>query len=265
MKNFLAHLTITAAIALIGIAPLITAANAALWTGKATANVNLRSAPGLHGAVITGLIQGTVLEVLDEQDGWLKVAHRNDAFGYQGWVYGRYVLRLPLEAAAPAAPVQTETDRNATDAASASSPPAPSMSAAQPEETLSPTSFSEPVDGVDAGTHPAAGAVDSPPLSTHSDVTPTPAPTIQQSPKESETVAPPSSFSRDVLSTVTPDRTAASPPRSPQTADTASPRILPWLSLMLRLSTVLMATMALFLANRALHTARDVGYRTIGA
>jgi hypothetical protein len=49
--------------------------------------LHLRSGPGTDHEILDRLRLGTVLEVIDEQDEWLQVSHR------QGWVHGDYVVR----------------------------------------------------------------------------------------------------------------------------------------------------------------------------
>ena len=85
--------------------------------GRITAGINLRAAPGLAGKVITSLEAGTVVAITGEQSGWYQIAYEDETYGYRGWVYGKYIEMLSAEPGpvAPAAvaakhpPVQTAT------------------------------------------------------------------------------------------------------------------------------------------------------------
>ncbi len=68
--------------------------------GRVTTGINLRAAPGLAGKVITALETGTVVTITGEQSGWYQISYEDDAYGYRGWVYGKYIEKLA------AAPVQ---------------------------------------------------------------------------------------------------------------------------------------------------------------
>ncbi|MCP3954204.1 MAG: SH3 domain-containing protein [Desulfobacterales bacterium] len=87
----------------LGHSPWASAA-ADLFRGRITAGVNLRAAPGLAGKVITGLEPGTVVAITGQQSGWYQIAYENDTYGYSGWVYGKYIEKLPTEPTVPATP-----------------------------------------------------------------------------------------------------------------------------------------------------------------
>ena len=56
--------------------------------------VNLRQGPGLDSAVISVLQQGQKVTVLDMRSNWLMVSVDGDTYGFRGWVYGDYLVRL---------------------------------------------------------------------------------------------------------------------------------------------------------------------------
>lgn len=66
--------------------------------GEIISRVNLRQAPGLQGKVITGIQRGTMVIVKDRQGDWYRVIVSGETYGYEGWIYGKY-LRLLSEAA----------------------------------------------------------------------------------------------------------------------------------------------------------------------
>ncbi|MBI9086951.1 MAG: SH3 domain-containing protein [Desulfobacterales bacterium] len=61
------------------------------WAGQISANINLRTAPGLNGRIITGIDRGAMVEVRAQQGDWYQIERQTDAFGYIGWVYAQYV------------------------------------------------------------------------------------------------------------------------------------------------------------------------------
>ena len=258
MKASTATLAIMTAVLIAWTAIPFDTARAESWTGRATANVNLRAAPGLQGAVITGLVQGTIVQVQEEKDGWIKVAHQNDGFGFQGWVYGQYVQ--PLEPAPPliAPRAEGQGDPNRAEAATAPSPPAPAPTRIASAATAA---SAVPSPAVPAGVSPATStnATNTPKLQEPSALappavitpSPLPAPAVDRRLADDR--------SQDILSTKQPSPAAATTvDGAPAPASTVK-GVFPWLSLLLRLSTVVLATMALFTANRALQTARAAG------
>lgn len=226
-------------------------ARADAWAGRVTANVNLRAAPGLHGAVITGLAQGTIVQAHEETDGWVKVSYENDTFGYQGWVYGTYVQ--PTEALLPA-------------------PTAPAP--AQLALPHPPEAVSAPLLPIASASRPVAARATTPTVAALPPAAPVEVAVKQQ---EARLPAPPAS----VLSLPIPNTARAqdtelerkvttadhapvavfSRPAAASSAATGGRGVLAWLSLLLRLSTVALATLSLFMANRALQTAREANSR----
>ncbi len=94
--------------------------------GRVTAGINLRAAPGLAGKVITGLEAGTLITITDEQSGWYQIAYEDDAYGYRGWVYGRYIERFSA----------TPVAQNAATAGTEYSQPAPAATVPASEPLL---------------------------------------------------------------------------------------------------------------------------------
>ncbi len=236
-------------------APLLFADETVAWTARASANVNLRAAPGLHGAVITGLTKGTELRVLDQAQGWVKVSHQNDTFGYQGWVYGHYVQRVDDPAVEAAAAKATEihgpTAAEATTVPSG--PPAGPDTAGR--QTAIRTAPAIPLPGDDAPNTP--GAMKIPLKLPEKAILAEPGHVNADSTFETTESDRGSAFSQDVPETQPLAKPVLTSPA--RQADTAG--MMTWLSLVLRLGTVLMASMALFMANRALQTAREADYR----
>ena len=69
--------------------------------GAATTNVNLRKAPSLQDDIVAGLQRGQTLQVFGEKDGWYRVAAKKNYTTFNGWVYKRYVAISQPEAAPP--------------------------------------------------------------------------------------------------------------------------------------------------------------------
>jgi len=256
------------------------AVKADVWTGRTTANVNLRSAPGLHGAVITGLPQGTILRVYDEQNGWVKVTRETDTFGYQGWIYGHYVMpveTLPAAASAPTifsadAPRQTATAPG-TAAVLAVGGPQPAIrpatqSAPQPAPSAVPSAaiIDRPVPASPpAPVTAAAPAVPAVPVKTPvpRDVEPAPAvmSTTAALSVENAAALPEPPVTQEILATQPPARPISKTPTGVPASSAAGSGVFAWVSLLLRLSTVALALLALYVANRALQTAREANIR----
>jgi len=74
----------------------LTIGDRAIVSGTDGDGVNVRSEPGTHGAVVTGLTEGTNVPILDgpvaDADGanWYRV----EAWGTAGWVHGAYLAKV---------------------------------------------------------------------------------------------------------------------------------------------------------------------------
>lgn len=215
------------------------------WTGRTTANVNLRAAPSLDSAVITGLPSGMSLSVEETRDGWVKVTHQSDTFGYHGWIYGTYVAPVenaeytpgnisPLTPPAPAA----------VTPAPLKSPPAVRSAPAASAETAAPQSPPAPGDAA-----PASAAAAPAPVSPIPPGKSAPVPAFaNDEPAEAAAV-------REILTTAP---AAAATVTTPAGTRSSAMSWRPWVSLLLRLSTVILAAMALLMAHRALNTVRGI-------
>jgi len=61
------------------------------WKGTVTANVNLRKAPSLKGAIVKGLLKGSLVKIYAEQDGWYRISAQKYHQVFKGWVSIEYV------------------------------------------------------------------------------------------------------------------------------------------------------------------------------
>jgi len=77
------------------------------WSGTVTANVNLRNAPSLKGAIVKGLLKGSPVKIYEEQNGWYRISAQKYHQVFKGWVSIEYVEIIAEEPAdtAPAAEV----------------------------------------------------------------------------------------------------------------------------------------------------------------
>ena len=64
------------------------------WNGVTTANVNLRKSPGLDGTIITGIEKGKVGLIKDKNGGWYQIMFAYDTYGFNGWIYGKYLRKV---------------------------------------------------------------------------------------------------------------------------------------------------------------------------
>lgn len=65
------------------------------WNAEVTTKVNVRRSPGLEGKVISGLESGERVLVKDQHEQWYNVVFEEGTFGYRGWVYGKFLKRIP--------------------------------------------------------------------------------------------------------------------------------------------------------------------------
>ncbi len=79
--------------------------------GAVTANVNLRKAPSLQGDIVSGLLQGSLVKIYEEKDGWYRVSVRKYHQVFNGWVSIEYVESAAEETTAtPPATEEPEAD-----------------------------------------------------------------------------------------------------------------------------------------------------------
>ena len=64
------------------------------WNGATTANVNLRKSPGLDGTIIAGIEIGKVGLIKDKNGDWYQIMLAYDSYGYNGWIYGKYLKKV---------------------------------------------------------------------------------------------------------------------------------------------------------------------------
>lgn len=63
--------------------------------GEIISRVNLRQVPDLQGKIITGLQEGALVVVKDQKSDWYKIYISFETYGYEGWVYGKYIRIIP--------------------------------------------------------------------------------------------------------------------------------------------------------------------------
>jgi uncharacterized protein YraI len=61
------------------------------WKGEPTVKLNVRQGPGSGNPVITQIDEGAAVTITDEKEGWYKVVIEEDAYGFIGWVFGKYI------------------------------------------------------------------------------------------------------------------------------------------------------------------------------
>jgi len=69
--------------------------------GEITINVNLRQTPSLNGVIITGLKKNERVVIEDNQEDWYQVVVERETYGFNGWVYGKYIKKDKVEEALP--------------------------------------------------------------------------------------------------------------------------------------------------------------------
>ena len=65
--------------------------------GEVISRVNLRQAPGLNEKIITGIPSGTMVIVKDQQANWYRIAISGETYGYEGWIYGKFLKLISVE------------------------------------------------------------------------------------------------------------------------------------------------------------------------
>ncbi len=76
--------------------------------GEVLTNVNLRKAPALDGKIITGLGKGDKVIIKNELNGWYQILLDTKAFGYKGWVYGKYIKKAQMNTESKTLPLNGE-------------------------------------------------------------------------------------------------------------------------------------------------------------
>ena len=74
--------------------------------GKVTTNVNLRKYNGLHGKIITEIEKGERVLIKDKIGDWYQVIFERDTYGYIGWIYGKYLKKIPIKKEKSAPPTK---------------------------------------------------------------------------------------------------------------------------------------------------------------
>lgn len=67
------------------------------WKGRATAKINVRKIPAGNGAIITQIEKGQEVIIRDKREEWYKIVVEEKTYGFMGWVYGKYIKKLPVE------------------------------------------------------------------------------------------------------------------------------------------------------------------------
>lgn len=67
------------------------------WKGRATAKLNVRKIPAVNGAIITQIEKGQEVTIRDKREGWYKIVIEEKTYGFMGWVYGKYIKKIPVE------------------------------------------------------------------------------------------------------------------------------------------------------------------------
>jgi uncharacterized protein YraI len=229
------------------------------WAARTTAAINLRTAPGLNGKVITGLDRGARIQVRAEEGDWLQIERETDTFGYIGWVYGKYVVRDiapvptppdPVTGPAPVTAVAPELPRPPE------APPAPAVTTAPKTEN---NPVHTPAPGPPSPAPPTAAVA--PPALTPAKVLKAPVPGSAK-PAVRVDAAPGFTASRENPPVSAPSLIPATVPR-PASRPFAGPGAI--LGLALRLTTVLFSCLALILAFKAFQMARETARQTARA
>ena len=262
------------------------------WKGQISANINLRTAPGLNGRIITGIDRGAMVQVRAQEGDWYQIERETDAFGYIGWVYAKYVvaassagIETPAPALAqphtePASPQPSPGTANHSPAPTAAELPVQSAQLAIPTTTraiIDPPQNARPL-ATETGTAPrpmvpAAPAADAassplPVAATKAEPSPGPQPAPAQMTAIAQHPAPtvPVAQARDQSPTaVAPPPAAVSAEIAAPTTAVATPYAGPQAlaGLALRLLTTIFSCMALFMAFKAYQIARETAAQTI--
>ena len=118
-----------------------------LGQGEIISRVNLRQAPGLQGKIITGIQRGTIVIVKDRQGDWYRIIVSSETYGYEGWIYGKYLRLFSETASHPAIAIPDDSMEFVTTETDAAIPEqsSPEKSAAW-QNTEHPDSGSVPAD-----------------------------------------------------------------------------------------------------------------------
>ena len=257
------------------------------WTGQIVANINLRTAPGLHGQVITGIDRGAMVEVRARQGDWYQIERQTDTFGYVGWVYAKYVVADPSAGqavprsqpaetrplSAPAAAPETRQDSASPVLAAPGPPPeaiqppmdplraAPRLTAgtgtvSQAAPAKSPdTALSSPSPReITGGQPPPTPSPSTVPMAVADRLPATQIPVACTMAQLPAAVEPIMAFDPESSAPESPPAETATM-MAPAAAPYAGPRAL--VGLALRLTTVIFSCMALILAFRAFRIARQ--------
>lgn len=248
VKNCLTVLLLT----LIAICLTMTvyAAEVADRKGRVTAGINLRAAPGLSGKVITGLEPGTVVVVTREQAGWYQIAYEDETYGYRGWVYGKYVEILSVPVATVVKPTVQPDAPLAMPLSSQPSiiaPPSQSKAAAVDNNNLPAELPANTIELIQAAAPSASGAENQT----------TAGPTVSKVPASSANAEPTPAATHTV-------RTQTERKPIPAGAKAAYPGPEPGylLSIVLRISSVLLSCLALLISYRTFQIVTATGRMT---
>ncbi len=67
------------------------------WKGRATSKLNVRKIPAVNGAIITQIEKGQEVTIRDKREEWYKIVIEEKTYGFMGWVYGKYIKKIPVE------------------------------------------------------------------------------------------------------------------------------------------------------------------------
>lgn len=196
--------------------------------GAVTTNVNLRKTPSLQGDIVAGLQQGSPVKIYGEKDGWYRVSSEKNYIPFNGWVYKRYV-EIVLEEITATTP-DAEIPKSVAGALPEKPPPAP-VEKSTPPELAPPPLVAKP-----------------------QAVLPSPEP-------DNQTVGKPLELEITVDKTESPALQPIKPPPSVEKAPESDTGTKPagTLRLILSISPLVLAVIALLIAARAYRAARTSG------
>ena len=215
--------------------------------GRVTAGINLRAAPGLAGRVITGLEKGTVVTITGRQADWYQIAWENDAYGYRGWVYGKYIERL-YETPVKKDPVVPDVKKNRPGPVTAvqKTEPFPDTGAAAGDAGILPPNMpTNTIELIQASTPPDAAVSDAATQPSH------PAAIISEAAKTAEIQGAEANFSEKPRPTKTGPAIKAS--AIPEKKPVATPGLGDLLGLILKISSVFLSCLALLISFKTFH------------
>lgn len=67
------------------------------YNALVTANINLRSSPGLNSKIITGINGGEKVLVKEQSGDWYQIVIEKENYGFKGWVYGQFLNKIQFE------------------------------------------------------------------------------------------------------------------------------------------------------------------------